>query len=109
MSGVLDAASWILLVAGSLFCVTGGIGLLRLPDFYSRAHAGGLADTLGATLLLGGLALQAGASLVTVKLFMIAFLLHLTSPTATHALVKAAYARGLRVLEGDAPGVERPH
>ena len=83
----------------------GGVGLHRLPDFYSRTHAGGLTDTLGASLILFGLVLQAGPTLISVKLVMIAFLLHLTSPTATHALVKAAYSRGIRVRETDASDV----
>ena len=96
MSGLLDAASWLLILAGSFFSVVGGIGLLRLPDFYSRTHASGLTDTLGATLLLGGLLLQAPAFGVAVKLVLIGVALHLTSPTGTHALVKAAFAYGLR-------------
>ena len=92
----VDALSWALLASGGFFCVTGGIGLLRLPDFYSRAHAGGLADTLGSALVLAGLALQAGFGLVAVKLAMIAILLHVTAPTGAHALAKAAFGRGLR-------------
>ncbi len=99
MTALVDAASWVLLVFGALTCVTGGVGLHRMPDFYSRTHAGGLTDTLGATAILFGLVLQAGLTLVSVKLLMLAFLLHLTSPTATHALVKAAYSRGLRANE----------
>ena len=102
MTSLVDAASWVLLVFGALTCVTGGVGLHRMPDFYSRAHAGGLTDTLGATAILFGLALQAGPTLVSVKLLMITFLLHLTSPTATHALVKAAYSRGLKANEVEA-------
>ena len=93
---MLDLASWALILAGSFFCVRGGIGLLRLPDFYTRAHAGGVTDTLGASLMLGGFLLQAGASLVGVKLLLILLVLYLTSPTGTHAVVKAAYARGIR-------------
>ena len=88
-----------------MICVIGGVGLHRLPDFYSRTHAGGLTDTLGASLILLGLVLQAGLTLISVKLLMIAFLLHLTSPTATHALVKAAYSRGVRVQETDTSDV----
>ena len=48
----LDLLSALLLGAGSFFCVSGGVGLVRLPDFYTRTHAGGLTDTLGATLVL---------------------------------------------------------
>ena len=97
MSEWIDAASWALLLAGSAFCVVGGIGLLRLPDFYSRTHAAGLTDTLGGTLILAGLMLQAGFGGTTIKLAMLAVILYVTSPTGTHALVKAAYSRGLRV------------
>ena len=98
---VLEALSGALLLAGSLLCVVGGIGLLRLPDFYCRSHAGGLTDTLGATLILAGLLLLCETWGVAVKLGLIAVILHVTSPTGTHALVKAAYSRGLRVATGD--------
>ena len=92
-----DAASWLCILAGALFSVTGGIGLLRLPDFYSRTHAGGLTDTLGATLILAGLMFHAPTLQVAAKLVLIAVVLHVTSPTGTHALVKAAFSKGLRV------------
>ena len=96
MSAAVEIVSGALLVVGSFFCLSGGIGLVRLPDFYTRAHAGGLTDTLGATLVLAGLLLHAGWTLVAVKLVLIGILMHVTSPTGTHALVKAAYSRGLR-------------
>ena len=95
MGTLLDAASWFCLVAGSLFCVIGGIGMLRMPDFYTRSHAASLTDTLGATLILLGLGIQAGISLIAVKLFFIYIFLYITSPTAAHALVKSAYAHGV--------------
>jgi multicomponent Na+:H+ antiporter subunit G len=93
---LIEGASWLLLVSGSLFCMIGGIGMLRMPDFYSRGHAASVTDTMGAGLILFGLMLQGGMSLVTVKLAMVLFFLYVTSPTATHALVKAAYKSGLR-------------
>ena len=100
--GAVDIVSWILLIAGSLFCVIGGIGLLRLPDFFSRMHGAGITDTLGAALVLVGLMVQAGLSLLTVKLIMILVILWLTSPTSTHAIAKAARMSGLDpVLDGD--------
>lgn len=92
----LDAASWGLVVSGGLLMVVGGIGLVRLPDFYTRLHAGGVIDTLGADLILLGMALQAGFSLVTAKLVLIALFLFFTSPTSTHAAANAAYFAGLR-------------
>lgn len=103
-----DIVSWICLVIGSLFCLIGGIGMLRMPDFYTRGHAAGVTDTLGAGLILLGLMFQAGLDLVTVKLAMVLFFLYVTSPTSTHALFKSAYAGGLRWdLAGDA-GSETP-
>lgn len=98
MSLVLDAASWILLVAGGFFCVVGGVGLLRMPDFYTRMHAASVTDTLGVGCILAGLMLQAGLSLVSVKLLFIGILVFFTSPTATHALARAARARGVEPL-----------
>ena len=97
----VDIASWILLMAGAFFCVVGGIGLHRLPDFFSRMHGAGITDTLGAGLVIFGLVLQAGFTLVAVKLLFILGLLWLTSPTATHAIAKAARASGLEPLTGD--------
>ncbi len=95
---VHDVASWICLLVGSLFCVVGAIGLLRFPDFYSRMHGAGITDTLGAGLVLVGLMVQGGLSMVTVKLFLILMLLLLTSPASTHAVAKAAFTSGLKPL-----------
>jgi len=88
-------AGWGLLLAGSLFSVIGAIGILRLPDFYARIHGAGITDTLGAGLVLLGLITQSGDWLVAVKLVMIGLLLYFTSPTATHALARAALERGI--------------
>lgn len=92
---IVDILSWVLLVVGALFCVIGGLGLLRFPDFYSRLHGAGITDTLGAGLVLTGLMIQGGWSLVTIKLVIVLAFLWLTSPTATHALAKAARSSGL--------------
>ena len=96
-----EIAVWFCLVTGSVFCVIGGIGVVRMPDFYTRTHAASITDTLGATLILLGLGIHSGINLVSVKLAMVLFLLYVTSPTAAHALVKAAYSKGL-----EAPDVE---
>ncbi|NKB69567.1 MAG: sodium:proton antiporter [Candidatus Latescibacteria bacterium] len=96
MTVLIEVLSWLCILAGAFFCLIGGLGLLRLPDFFSRMHGAGLTDTLGAGLLLTGLMLQAGLSLVTVKLLAILFFLLLTSPTATHALAQAARAAGIK-------------
>ncbi len=96
-----ELSVWFFIVAGSIFCIIGGIGIIRMPDFYTRSHAASITDTLGATLILLGLGIHAGIGLVSVKLAMILFLLYVTSPTAAHALVKAAYSKGVA-----APDVE---
>lgn len=98
MSTLLDFASWVLLAAGGLFCVVGALGMLRMPDFYTRVHAASVVDTVGAGLVLLGLMLQAGAVLVALKLMVIGLLIFFTSPVATHALAKAALGRGLEPL-----------
>jgi multicomponent Na+:H+ antiporter subunit G len=105
MSAAIDVASWILLVAGGLFCIVGAVGLLRMPDFYTRVHAASVTDTLGAGLILLGLILQAGWTLVAAKLVMIGLLIFFTSPAATHALARAALGRGLkpRLDRGEEP------
>ncbi len=105
---VIDAVSWVLIVLGSGFCVIGALGLLRMPDFFTRMHAASLIDTLGAWLLLLGMMLQAGFSLITVKLIFVALLLFFTSPTATHALARAARARGLEPMAVENPASGQP-
>ena len=87
-----------IIFAGAAFCLIGAIGVLRFPDLFSRMHAAGLTDTLGALLVLGGLMLLAGWSLATVKLAFILAFLWMTSPTATHALAKAARHDGVEPL-----------
>jgi multicomponent Na+:H+ antiporter subunit G len=93
---VVQWASWLCLSGGAVFCVIGGIGLLRLPDVYARTHGSAITDTLGAGLILAGLMLQAGLSLICVKLLLVFAFMLLTGPAAGHALVKAAYAHGIR-------------
>ena len=94
----IDMASWVVLMLGAFFCLIGGIGLHRLPDFFSRLHGAGITDTLGAGLILFGLMLQAGWTLITIKLLFILAILWLTSPTSTHAIAKAARIAGLEPM-----------
>jgi len=84
------------LILGGCFCVISGLGLVRFPDFYTRSHAAGIGDTMGAGLILVGLLFLAGPTLIGVKLVFILGFLFITSPIACHALVKAAYSRGVR-------------
>ena len=96
MEMALDIVSWVLLVGGGVFCVIGGVGILRMPDFYTRTHAASITDTMGAGMMLTGLMIQGGLTLVTAKLAMLIVFTLVASPTAGHALVKAAYAHGVK-------------
>lgn len=87
----MEIVAILLLCTGTFFYLTGTVGLLRFPDFYSRMHATGKSDTLGTLLSLLGLALYAGFSFTGVKILFIAVFVFLTSPTATHALLRAAF------------------
>jgi multicomponent Na+:H+ antiporter subunit G len=93
---VWDTLSWICIVGGAVLGLIGGIGMHRLPDFYSRMHAAGITDTLCAALFLLGLGFQAGLSLATFKLLLIFAFLLFTNPTASHALGNAALFSGLK-------------
>ena len=92
---IVDLLSWALIIFGSSFCIIAGVGVLRLPDYFSRIHAVGILDSLGAGALILGLVLQAGFTLITIKLFMILVIIVITGPTATHALARAALDSGL--------------
>jgi multicomponent Na+:H+ antiporter subunit G len=96
MELVLDVIAWAALLTGSFFLVVGGYGLLRMPDFFTRGHAAGITDTLGAGLVLGGLMIEAGWSLNLARLSLILIFLLFTSPTASHALAHAALTAGMK-------------
>jgi multicomponent Na+:H+ antiporter subunit G len=90
-----------LLLGGGAFCIIGTIGLLRMPDPYTRLHAASVVDTLGAGLILAGLILQAGFTLVAVKLAVVGLLLFFTSPVAGHAVARAMIHRDVKPLLAD--------
>ena len=95
MMDIMDVVSAILLLVGSMFALIGSIGIVRMPDVFTRLHAAGITDTLGAAGVLLGLALKAGFSLLLVKLLLMLVFLLLLNPTACHALARAAL-HGLR-------------
>ena len=100
MTMAIDILSWILLTAGGVFVFIGGLGALRMPNLYTRMHAASLTDTMGAVLVIGGIMLQAGLTLATLKLAAILLFLLITSPTASNALASAAILSGLQPEEG---------
>lgn len=91
--------SWACMISGSFFVLVGAVGTLRLPDFWSRLHAASITDSGGVILMILGMCLQAGATLVTVKLLIIGIFLFVTGPTSAHAIANAALVTGLRPKE----------
>jgi len=86
----------ILLLGGFFFTAVAAIGVLRFPDFYTRLHASGKADTMGTFLSLLGLAVYEGLSLVSIKIVLIAVFVFIANPIGTHVLSKAAYRSGVK-------------
>ncbi|MGI6551742.1 MAG: monovalent cation/H(+) antiporter subunit G [Bacillota bacterium] len=86
----------LLMIAGLFFLIVGAIGLVRLPDFYTRLHAAGICDTLGLLLSLAGLIVYQGFNVTSLKLLIIWMFVLLANPTATHVLIRAAYRAGLK-------------
>lgn len=106
MSPIREVLAAGLLVVGAAFVFLGSLGLLRLPDFYTRTHAATKVDTVGIMFLLGGLAVYEGFSLSSLKLLLVVAFVGAVSPVAAHALSRAARRSGLRPwCEG---GVEEP-
>ena len=106
MAVALDVLSWVSIVAGLFFMLTGTLGILRMPDVFTRLHAAGMTDTMGAGFLLLGMSFQADVWHVVVRLVMVYVFLLFTSPIGTHALARAAMAGGVepyRRPEEDGP------
>ena len=91
----MEIASALCLLTGSFLCLSGGVGILRFPDFYNRLHAVGVTDTLATAMILIGLMLQNPDGMVIIKLIIILLMTLFINPTASHALAKAAIHNGL--------------
>lgn len=100
---IIEVLSWLFILAGCAFVIVGAFGTLRFPDFWSRLHAASITDSAGVILMLVGMCLQAGLTLVSVKLIIIGIFLFITGPTSTHAIANAALVSGYRPKE--APGL----
>lgn len=104
MGQVIDLLSWAALLGGGFFYVVGAIGLNRMPDIFTRMHAVSVSETLGVGLMIFGMLLQAGFTLVAVKLIIILLVMWTTGAVATHALARAALHDGEKPLLADATG-----
>lgn len=85
----------LLILGGAFFLTVGSLGVIRLPDFYSRSHAMGKSDTLGLFLSLLGLAVHNGMRVDSLKILLVAVFVALANPVASHALARAAFRKRL--------------
>jgi multicomponent Na+:H+ antiporter subunit G len=88
-----------LIIVGLFFLVVGSIGMMRLPDVFSRAHALSLTDSLGAAFVLLGLAIYEGFTPNFLRIIVVLLLVYLMNPVISHATLRAAYRSGLRASE----------
>jgi multicomponent Na+:H+ antiporter subunit G len=98
MNLIIDVASWVCILLGSFFTIVGTLGLLRMPEIFTRIHAASVVDTVGVGLLILGMGLQAGLGLVTLKLVFLLALFFFTTPVVSHALAQACLHDGIRPL-----------
>lgn len=96
--GLQSIVSILLVLAGIYFMFVGSLGVLRMPDFYSRTHAVSTSDTLGILLVIIGLIIYEGATINSLKLCLVVLFVALSNPIGTHALARAAYKRGVKPL-----------
>ena len=114
MTLLVEIASWVLILLGCFFTLVGSFGLVRMPEVFSRMHAASVTDTLGLGFLVVGMCVQAGFSLITLKLVFLLGLFFFTGPVVTHALAQACLHAGIKPLlaedrraarlQPDAPG-----
>ncbi|MDG2243874.1 MAG: monovalent cation/H(+) antiporter subunit G [Rhodospirillaceae bacterium] len=105
MDAFIYLLSWALLVGGGFFCVVGALGLLRMPDAFTRLHAASVIDTLGVGMIVAGLMVQSGLTLTTARLGIILLLVFFTSPVASHAIARSMRHRNVKpVLSEDRTG-----
>jgi len=97
----MRAISMILMATGTFFFISGTLGILRLPDFFTRTHATTKCDTMGSLLVILGFMWESGLTPQSAKLLFIIIFIYLTSPVASHLLAKSAYRRGLEPWRRD--------
>lgn len=98
MTLLVEIASWVLILLGAFFTLVGAFGLVRMPEVFSRMHAASVTDTLGIGFLILGMCLQAGFSLITLKLVFLLALFFFTGPVVTHALAQACLHAGIKPM-----------
>jgi multicomponent Na+:H+ antiporter subunit G len=105
-SVIVQTAVLVLAVGSVFFTFVATVGLLRLPDLYTRAHASSKADTLGAGFGLAAVAVAFGPSRAALKVVLLIAFIYLTNPTAAHAISRAAYDQGVEPWKKEDEGGE---
>lgn len=90
-----------MIALGLFFLVVAAVGMVRLPDVYTRSHAVSLTDAMGAFFLLTGLAIYHGFSTNTLRILVVLALLYLVNPVISHATVRAALRSGEKPVAED--------
>ena len=98
MTEIQNILCILFVVTGILFMLAGSLGIVRLPDFYSRTHAAGTSDTLGVIFIIVGLIIYEGFTLISLKLLLISIFIALANPIGTHALTRAAFKKGKKPM-----------
>ena len=96
MAILVDLLSGLFIAIGAISLVIGSLGLLRLPDLFSRTHAVGMMDTAGVGLIILGLMVHEGLTLISFKLALVGIFLFFTSPISTHAVAQGAFRSGMQ-------------
>jgi multicomponent Na+:H+ antiporter subunit G len=91
--------TFILVGGGSLFVLLAGVGLLRMPDLFTRMHPSSKAATLGTVLILIGVAVHFEDWAITVRAVLICLFLFLTAPVAAHIIGRAGFFSGVPLSE----------
>lgn len=92
----INVISFGFICVGAFFVLSGALGILRMPDFFSRIHPAGVIDSFGAPLILLGVAINLGFTLISGKIILLILLLLITNPTATHILSQTALINKLK-------------
>lgn len=99
LDAIVWIVSWAFMLCGCVFVVTGAVGIIRMPDLYTRLHATSITDTGGAIFISIALVIQSvfvfGNTMAAIKVVLILFFTLFTGPTASHALAKTALLSGL--------------
>ena len=98
MIDIQSGISIAFVVAGIFFMLVGSVGIVRLPDFFSRTHAVSKSDTLGMLLAIIGLIVFEGFTLSSLKLVLVVIFIALANPIGTHALGRAAFRKGVKPI-----------